>query len=74
MRKMVTMPSMRSCLGRLLPMPSGSMRPNSLAVPHYQMGASVTFRSFCIDGCFPALTGVVLRAVMLWAYLSWTSD
>ena len=64
MRKMVTMPSMRSCLGRLLPMPSGSMRPNSLAVPHSQMGESGPFRTFWSDGCLPVLPGVVIMAMM----------
>ena len=59
--KIVPVPSIRSCLGRLFTMSSGSRRLKSLAVPCSQMGASVTFGSFQSDGCFTALTGVVLR-------------
>ena len=62
--KMIPVPSMRSCSGRFLPMPSGSRRPNSLAVLRSQIGVSGPFSSFWSDGCFPAVTGVVLRAVM----------
>ena len=58
MGKIVLVPSMRSCSGPFLPITYMSRRPNSLAVPRYQMGASVPFRSFRSDGCFPAVTGV----------------
>ena len=64
MGKMVPVPSMQSCLVRFLPMPSRSRRPNSLAVPRSQMGASGPLGRFHSDGCFPALTGVVIRATI----------
>ena len=72
--KMIPVPSMRSCSGRFLPMPSGSRRPNSLDVSRYQMGASGPFRSFWSDTFSSALIGVVLRAAMWWSYLSLGSD
>ena len=74
MGKMVLVPFIRSFSGRFLPMPSGSRRPNSLAVPRYQMGASGPFRSFWSDTFSSALIGVVLRAAMWWSYLSLGSD
>ena len=64
MGKMVPVPSMQSCLVRFLPMPSGSWQKDVLSIPRSQMRASGSFRSFWSDGCFPALTSVVLRAAM----------